>query len=66
MHGPQSQPGQSSEEKTPSSAGNHTQVTFLSVDGKNVFLITFKGYLMTKFLCAALSVSYTWLTDVRV
>jgi hypothetical protein len=30
MYGPQSQPGQSSEEKTPSSAGNQTQVTILS------------------------------------
>jgi len=30
MNGPQSQPGQGSEEKTPSSVGNQTQVTFLS------------------------------------
>jgi len=44
----------------------HFPVSVIPVDGKNVFLIIYKGYLMTKFLCAALSVSYTWLTDVRI
>jgi hypothetical protein len=44
----------------------HFPVSVIPVDGKNVFLIIHKGYLMTKFLCAALSVSYTWLKDVRV
>jgi len=43
-----------------------TSLSLIPVDGKNVFSIIFKGYLITKFLCAALSVTYTWLTDVRV
>jgi hypothetical protein len=41
----------------------HFPVSVIPFDGGNVFSIIYIGYLMTPFSCAALSVSYTWLTD---